>query len=438
MHPQRGREGYWFWATLALSSVSIVAAVFAVWEVVQNEFFRHVDYVTVHYLYITRGISSSLLLAFWAGWLVARQRRRSEEQLRRSREHYRRLLDASPEAIALYDAALRVCDWNATAGRLYGFTKAEVAGQILPTVTPEKRAELEDFLAGVAAGTAVLEVETTRCHKDGSTLDVQLSVLPYRQDSGATLFLEVTTDIRARIRLRRMLLEVEKLTSMGKMAAGTAHHLNTPLATMLLRIQMMQQRQAAAPADLERLEASVRFCQHFVQRLLEFSRRAPAQKQSQEVAGLVQSVVSFVAPAALAKRVRLVTDTTAAGGVTVFADRNMLEALFMILISNSLDATAPDGRIEVCAARAEDGWVEVRVSDGGCGIAAGDLPHVFEPFFTTKKPGEGTGLGLAIARNIATEHGGSVRLESAAGRGTLAVVRLPACAPAPAMERVHA
>src|SRR5690348_945640 len=128
------RERRWFWMTLVLSSISIVALVFAFWELVENRFFRELNYVSLHYLYISRGIASSLLLASWAAWFVLRQRRIAEEELRRSRERYRGLLESSPDAVVLYDAALRVCEWNAAAERLYGLAKNDVIAQLLPTV----------------------------------------------------------------------------------------------------------------------------------------------------------------------------------------------------------------------------------------------------------------------------------------------------------------
>src|SRR5512142_614223 len=103
---EHGRR--WFWATLALSSISIVALVFAFWELVENHYFRELNYVSLHDLYIRRGIASSLLLASWAAWFVLRQRRIAEEELRRSRERYRGLLESSPGAVALYDNSLRV------------------------------------------------------------------------------------------------------------------------------------------------------------------------------------------------------------------------------------------------------------------------------------------------------------------------------------------
>ncbi len=420
-------RGGWLWATLILSSISIAAFVYAAFELVENRFYRDVNYVTLHYLYVSRGVASSLLLAVWAAWFVMRQRRASERQLRQSWERYRGLLEASPGAVALYDAQLRISEWNAAAERLYGYTKEEAMSESLPTVPPEKRDELEACLHAAAAGTPVLDIETVRQSKGGAALEVQLSLLPFRDSTGQTLFLEVTSDIRERVRLRKTLLEVEKLTTMGQMAAGTAHHLNTPLAAMLLRVQMMRERPECegVQSDLERLENGIRFCQQFVQRLLDFSRRPRSQKQAEQPAQTIESVISFLAPTVLSKRARVSVELECIRGAEVLADRNQLEALFLILFSNALDALEPGGAIGVRCHEASEEIIEIQIADTGRGVSAADLPHVFEPFFTTKAPGQGTGLGLAIARNIVVEHGGSVRLESTPGRGTTVFVQLP-------------
>ncbi len=425
-------ERRWFWATLGLSSISIVALVFAIWEVLEYRFFSHTDYVTLHYLYITRGIVSSFILAFWAAWCVLRQRRRSEEELRRSRERYRGLLEASPSAVALYDNALRVTEWNAAAERLYGFVRNDVIASTLPTIPPGCAGELQEYLGRVRAGEPILNVETQRRARDGALMDVQLSMLPFCEAGGEQYFLEVTEDIRERVRLRQTMLEIEKLTSMGKMAAGAAHHLNTPLAAMLLRIQMMRERDGGGPlaTDLERLESGVHFCQQFVQRLLAFARRPPAEKQPEDICRTIESIVSFLGPAIQQKRASVALSLAAGEGRRVLADRNLLEVLFSTLLSNALDAIAPGGEIRVSCEAAPEEAVEIRIADNGCGIDESDLPRVFEPFFTTKGPGKGTGLGLAIAHNIVLEHGGSIRLESAARKGATAIVRLPLAAAA--------
>lgn len=440
MESSTQERGGWFWATLVLSSISIAAFVFAVFELIENRFYRDVNYVTLHYLYVSRGIISSLLLAVWAAWFVMMERRASERQLRLSWERYRGLLEASPGAVALYDAQLRTSEWNASAERLYGYTKDEVLGQLLPTIPPEKEAELRGFMRDVETGKPVLDLETLRRGKDGINFDVQLSLLPFRDPAGGRFFLEVTSDIRERTRLRKTLLEIEKLTTMGQMAAGTAHHLNTPLAAMLLRVQMMRDRPEywSANPDLERLENGIRFCQQFVQRLLDFSRRPRSQRQPEEIAHTIESVMSFLAPTVLSKRARVVTDLAQAAGVQVLADRNQLEALFLILLSNALDAIEPGGSITVRCRQPSDALVEVQIADDGRGVAPADLAHIFEPFFTTKPPGQGTGLGLAIARSIVVEHGGSVRLESTPGQGATAFVQLPRWRTAVASQGVGA
>jgi two-component system, sporulation sensor kinase A len=423
-----GQARLWFWATLTLSSITIVAIVFAVWELIENHFFRNLDYRTLHFLYITRGIASSLLLAFWAAWYVLRERRASEEQLRLSREHYRSLLEASPGAVILYTTELAVIEWNAAAEQLYGYTKSEVLGQHAATVPAERETELHGFLSQVRQGGQVRDVETQRQNKNGVKLDVQLTLLPFRGVSGENYYLEVTNDIRERVRLRQVLLQLEKLTTMGQMAAGTAHHLNTPLAAMLLRVQMMRGgTKTSTPAELEQLESSIQFCQQFVRRLLDFSRPPQSVKQPELLQSAIESVLNFLSPQFQSKRARLTLDLAAADGDLVLADRNQIEALFIILLSNSLDAIANDGKISVCARRAAAGRMEVVITDDGCGISPEDLPKVFHPFFSTKPPGKGTGLGLALANNILQEHGGTIWIDSTHPKGTMVRVELPIC-----------
>ena len=417
-------EKRWFWATLTLSSITVLAVVFGAWELVENRYFRDANYLTLHYLYITRGIASSLVLTFWAAWFVLRQRRKNEEELRRSNERYRGVLEDFPGGVILYDKDLKVVEWNASAERMYGYGKADIYGRPLPTVPHAGMDELHEFMQRVAAGEPVLDVETTRLNADGVAFPVQLSLRPFRERDEPLHFLEVTSDIRERVRWREAMLELEKLTSMGKMAAGTAHHLNSPLAALLLRVQLMRER-AGEDADLVRLEEGLKFCRHFVQRLLEFARAGPVNKDTQDLGATVESVGGFFQPVIHARRATLMMDTAAAKGLLVCADRNLLETVLLILLSNAADAIQPGGVIRVRCRPVPSGRVEIAVNDNGAGISPADLARVFEPFFTTKEPGKGTGLGLAIAKNFVAEHGGAIRIESEPGRGTTAYIDLP-------------
>jgi PAS domain S-box-containing protein len=432
-------EKRWFWATLTLSSITIVSTVLAAWELVENRFFRDLDYLSLHYLYITRGVASSLVLTFWAAWFVLRQRRQSEEDLRRSRERYRGLLEDFPGAVILYNKDLRVIEWNTSAVRMYGYSKAEVEGHVLPIIPREKLDELKELMRRVESTGPVLDLETERLQKDGTPFAVQLSLRLFREAGEPTSFLEATLDIRDRVRWRNSMLEIEKLASMGKMAAGTAHHLNSPLAALLLRVELMRERfqDPALTADLMRLEEGLKFCRHFVQRLLEFTRTNPVQKQDLDLGAAVESVAGFFSPVIRAKRASLLVDAQNVAGVQVYADRNLLETVLLTLLSNSLDAVPTGGEIRVQCRSIPPDCVEVAVSDNGGGISPGDLSHVFQPFFTTKEPGKGTGLGLAIAKQLMFEHGGSIRLESELGVGTTARIELPlARTPEPEREVV--
>ena len=423
------REKQWFWATLTLSGITLVSVVFAAWELVENRFFRDANYLTLHYLYITRGVASSLVLMFWAAWFVLRQRRKSEEDLRRSNERYRGLLEDFPGGVILYDKDLEVEEWNASAERMYGYSKAEILGSPLPTVPPGKLEELREFMRQVDDGQPVLNVETLRLERSGVAFPVQLSLRPFREPGQPIHYLEATSDIRERVRWRDAMIELEKLTSMGKMAAGTAHHLNSPLAALLLRVELMRER-AGADSDLARLEEGLKFCRHFVQRLLDFSHMGPVHKEIQDLGATIQSVAGFFQPVIHSRRATLVAESSE--GLPVCADRNLLETVLLILLSNALDALPPGGEIRVRCRPLPSGLAEIEVSDNGMGISPAHLARVFEPFFTTKDPGKGTGLGLAIAKNFVTEHGGSIRLESELGKGTSAYIDLPlAAAPVP-------
>ncbi len=434
------QERRWFWITLILSSTTIVALVFAFWELIENRFFRDLDYVSLHYLYISRGITASVLLAIWAGWFVTRQRRLADEQLRKSHERYRGLMDASPGAIVLYDGDLRVIEWNASAATLYGWTRAEVAGQQLPTIPEDRATELREYMESATQYETVLDRETIRQNRSGERIEVQLSLLPFRERD-CLYFLEITADIRERVRLRQRLIELEKLTSMGQMAAGTAHHLNTPLASMLLRVQMMRERADANDGlynDLQRLEQTIGFCQQFVRRLLDFSRRPNFTHEPEAIGPIIHAALGFLSPSVLSKRAKVSLRTGALGETKVMADRNNLETLLLILLSNSLDAIPEAGKIDLELVESSDSTIAIVITDNGSGIPKRDQARIFEPFFTTKPIGKGTGLGLAIARNIVTDHGGTIRLQSAPGQGTTAVVTLPACGTHPHAHRAEA
>ena len=214
--------------------------------------------------------------------------------------------------------------------------------------------------------------------------------------------------------------------AMGKMAAGTAHHLNSPLAALLIRVQMMEQRaiNGAVPEDLVRVPPGrVNFCRHFVGRLLEFTAPPRCRKSRRTWDWLSnRSRISSCRPS-VRNGCLCSVDVSQIRGQFVLADRNLLETLLLALLSNALDAVPPEENPDY-GKTPSSGRVEFMVRDNGCGIDAA-LTTDSEPFFTTKEPGKGTGLGLAIARNVVSEHGGTIRLGERTRKGNRRDVELP-------------
>jgi len=174
------------------------------------------------------------------------------------------------------------------------------------------------------------------------------------------------------------------------------------------------------------LEKSVRFCQQFVRQLLEFSRRPASHAQPETLRTVVEAVVGFLSPSVSAMGANLHVDLSdGIADLQVRADRNQLETVLLILLSNSLDASGKGGNINLRIAQPSALSVQLTIEDDGCGISPVAAGHLFEPFFTTKPSGKGTGLGLALAKNIIAEHRGAIDLRARPGRGAIATVTLP-------------
>jgi len=197
---------------------------------------------------------------------------------------------------------------------------------------------------------------------------------------------------------------------------------------------MMRERAGndAFAADLQQLESTIGFCQQFIRRLLDFSRRPALQKEPQAIVPLIEAVLGFMGPTFASRQAQVATDFSGSDR-RVLAESNQIETLFIILLSNALDAIPAGGKVHIRCAP-DDAHLRIEISDTGCGIADSDRDRVFEPFFTTKPPGKGTGLGLAIARNIVSDHGGQLRLRSTPGQGTTAEILLPVELPVPVEE----
>jgi signal transduction histidine kinase len=252
---------------------------------------------------------------------------------------------------------------------------------------------------------------------------------------------KMAADIEHLRAMGEQLVRTEKLAAAGTLAAGVAHEVNNPLASISSLVQILQarlpagddDRQAAETRELLRLVSTqIARITQVVRDMTEFAGQRPPTRAPLDVARAIDSAVRLASFDKDFKRLTISADFDPAAP-RVPADADQLQQVFLNLMLNARDAMPGGGHLRV-STRYEHGRDElaIEIADTGTGIAPEHLPHVFDPFFTTKPAGRGTGLGLAVCHRIVTAHGGRIEISNNNGRGTLVRVVLPAlAAPAP-------
>ena len=233
------------------------------------------------------------------------------------------------------------------------------------------------------------------------------------------------------------LMQAEKMSSIGVLAAGVAHEINNPLNSVAGYAEALLRRFRDAPdlADDPRLEDFQAYlnviireayrCKGVIDSLLSFSRKSDGTIGSVDINDLVNEVLELVKHKSRYDKVEIGIDCRA-DLPSVAGDAAALRQVFLNLVLNAVQAIDGSGLVEISTA-IEGNEVVVRVRDTGSGIAPETLDQIWNPFFTTKAVGQGLGLGLAVSYNIVKKHCGEVQVETEVGKGTLFSVRLPVC-----------
>jgi signal transduction histidine kinase len=221
------------------------------------------------------------------------------------------------------------------------------------------------------------------------------------------------------------LLQTEKLAAIGQLAAGIAHELNTPLASISGYAEELGEIVEGAGEKVVQYTGVIRSqterCKAITQSLLNFARKSEIRIQPVDVNGVLREAIDYLR---FKKRTTQLEIETDLGDVPpVQADPGQLLQVFLSILVNAADAIVGGGTIKVRSRNAKD--VQVTIADTGCGIPDENLKKVFEPFFTTKEPGEGTGLGLSLSYGIVKQLGGTIDLKSRVGEGTEVTIALP-------------
>ena len=228
--------------------------------------------------------------------------------------------------------------------------------------------------------------------------------------------------------LREELSQQERLAVAGQLSATFAHEVGTPLNLVNGHLQILQSQTGLPEKATERLgliQSQIQRVSGIVRRLLDMTRRPQLNKGELRLEPFLQNLQQLWAPTMTTHAVQV--HWIVPEDCVLDADRKQMEQLFLNLVNNALDAMPGGGIITISASRLEgpEGLWEIRVADTGQGVPPAMLEQVFKPMFTTKPEGKGTGLGLPICREIVRGHGGDIRIESEAGKGTSVVFTLP-------------
>jgi two-component system, NtrC family, sensor kinase len=231
------------------------------------------------------------------------------------------------------------------------------------------------------------------------------------------------------------IIRSEKLASVGRLAAGIAHEIGNPIGIILGYLDLLRSRGIGEEEKkdfLGRIESEITRVNQIIKDLLDFSRPSSGELVETHVHEALQNTVSMLAPQPMMDRIRSRLTLAAADDV-VLANPNRLQQVFLNIVLNAVDALAEmqqEGKEKILTIRSENSGEHIRLTfgDSGPGIEHHELAHIFDPFYTTKEPGRGTGLGLSVCYRIVESLGGTIRAESALGRGTQIIVSLPLAA----------
>jgi PAS domain S-box-containing protein len=393
------------------------------------------------------------------------ERKLAEERLRQSEEKFSRLFHLSPDSIVLVGMDDgRLIDVNDTFVLLSGFSREETLGRTLQELGIYRDPSVRDEIyALLGRDGQVRNFEFDACDKAGGIVVCALSCQVVEFEGGQHL-LAVIRDVTQMKRMQEMMIQSEKMRSVGGMAAGIAHEINNPLGIILQSAHNLVQRtdpafprnrEAAQSIGLDmdllarymrarKLDVFIADIQAagvraagIIRRMLDFSRTSESGRSECDLRAFIEQSVSLagsdydLTKSYDFKKIDVRIDI-AEGLPAVSCTETEMEQVFLNLLRNAAQAMAgasppvAEPRIDIRVSAVEGG-VRIEVEDNGPGMDPEVSRRVFEPFYTTKAPGQGTGLGLSVSYFIVTKgHGGSMRVESEPGRGTRFIIELPA------------
>jgi PAS domain S-box-containing protein len=344
------------------------------------------------------------------------------------------IIESSDDAIVSKDLNGIIKSWNPAAERMFGWTAEEAIGKPITIIIPRERLDEEDYvLSCIRQGKIVDHFETLRQRKDGTTLDISVTISPIHAPDGTVVGAsKIARDVTEQRRLRQEAEQASRLKD--EFLATLSHELRTPLNTVvgytaMLRKGMMDESQREKAIDVIHRNAQV--LTDLVGELLDTSRMVTGKVRLEvhetDLALLASEAIDNIRPSIAAKGLHL--DAKIQPGVWILGDRDRLHQVMWNLLTNAIKFTPVGGRVEI-QVYAESPSAHIVVRDTGIGLSAEALPHIFKRFWQGdnghSRENVGLGLGLPLSRYLTELHGGSIQATSdGLGNGSEFRVTLP-------------
>jgi PAS domain S-box-containing protein len=384
---------------------------------------------------VTSVLGSGLFQIFiivlgWSRYFRVRSREHAHIRLRRSEQKYRAIINHAGEAIFLLDYYGRVLEWSKASEVLFGLSRRQVLNQPLQVLDLDLGLTIEDVMGDVSRSQKSLTYQVNLTPKTGPNKILNMTFSRIGPGAGFLAekeesFVVIASDITSELQFESRMSEAEKLAGIGQIAAGMAHQLNTPLGSILLSAQMLEETidQEDDVEDLHRIIRQTEQCRQIIKGLLNFARPTGGGRAKINVGAIIKETVFLMEKSLTVAGVE--ADLESVSEEVVYGNRNELEQVFFNLLANALDAMPGGGKVVIAVEDGERGEIKITFSDSGDGIEQLDHDRIFLPFFTTKAYGKGTGLGLAIVSRIIHEHGGRINVKSRKNSGTEFLIILP-------------
>ncbi len=365
--------------------------------------------------------------------------KRLVDKLERSHAFLRNLIQSALDGVISADLTGKILMFNDMAAQITGYSAEEAMTQLhISQIYPEgaarevmRKLRSDEYGGKGKLNSYQVDVVTKQGDRIPISLDAAIVYEKEREVASIGIFHDLREKLQMKAELEKaqvQLLQAEKMSSLGKLAAGVAHQLNNPVGGIMLFAGLLLEEyelEEGAREDISRILKDAERCRDTIKELLEFARQTDYFVRSHDINKIIRRTLFLLENQTLFQNIEI-QDLLADDLPKIYVDVQQMNHLFMNIILNAAQAMKGKGRLTVKSAlvRQKD-CVRIEIEDTGPGIPEAVLPMIFDPFFTTKEEGEGTGLGLSIVYGIVNTHKGKIKAVNRPDHGTAFIIELP-------------